>query len=98
MRGSTASTTAVTAGSVTVTGPYVSGSEIVTEVVTMASLPWVSVTDREAVKVRAEASVASTSLGPTGSIAGAQYEAIELQYAGGGVFAVLSYVGALVVR
>ena len=43
-------------------------------------------------------SVATTSLGVAGSISGEQYEAIELQYVGSGVFSVLSYVGSLVVR
>ena len=39
-----------------------------------------------------------TKFSTAGSISGEQYEAIELQYVGSGVFSVLSYVGSLIVR
>lgn len=43
-------------------------------------------------------SIASTSSGAGGSVSGRQYEAVELQYVGNGVFSVLSYHGTPVVQ
>jgi hypothetical protein len=37
----------------------------------------------------------TTTPGSLGYITGAQYEAVELQYVGGGMFSVLSFVGSL---
>lgn len=39
-----------------------------------------------------------TSIGPNGSISGDQYDAIELQYVGGGTFSILSHEGNLIVE
>jgi len=43
-------------------------------------------------------STISTNAGTAGSISGAQFDAITLQYVGGGMFNVLSHEGSLAIQ
>ena len=92
-------------------GPYPEGGRIYTS--TDGGLTWTPrETDRfwKSVAISANGSkvvalsdaiytsTPSTTLGPTGSISGAQLDAITLQFLGDGLFNVLSHEGSLTVR